>query len=79
LATAAKIGIDLLFEQAALLGGMALGLCGELHALQERVLVGQLLVQGTLMAQLRQKSGGHLAQLFCAQFGQGLRLHHHEP
>lgn len=72
-----QIGFDLLFQQAALLGTEALRLGGELHALQERVLVGELGVQGLAMAQLGQQPRGHLAQLLCAQIIKGLRRHQH--
>jgi hypothetical protein len=73
-----QVSVDLIFEQAALLGIESFELGGELHALQERVLKSQLLVQCALVAQLRHEAGRHLAQLLCAQFGQGLLLHHHE-
>ncbi|EKD96578.1 MAG: hypothetical protein ACD_23C01393G0001 [uncultured bacterium] len=45
-----QVGLDLVFEQAALLGVEALGLCGELHAFQERILVGELGVERLAVA-----------------------------
>lgn len=72
-----RIGFDLVVEQAALLGIEALGLGCELHALEQRVLVDVLGVQGLAVAQLGKQPRGHLAQLLCAQIIQGLRLHQH--
>ena len=72
-----RIGFDLVVEQAALLGIEALGLGCELHALEQRVLVDELGVQGLAVAQLGKQPRGHLAQLLCAQIIQGLRLHQH--
>ena len=67
-----RIGFDLVVEQAALLGIEALGLGGELHALEQRVLVDELGVQGLAVAQFGQQPRAHLAQLLCAQIVQGL-------
>ena len=72
-----QVGLDLVFEQAALLGIEALGLCGELHALEQRVLVGELGVERLAVAQFGEQARGHLAQLLGAQMIQGLRLHQH--
>ena len=72
-----QICLDLVFEQAALFGVEALGLGRELHALEQRVLVRELGVQGLAVAQLGKQPRGHLAQLLCAQIIQGLRLHQH--
>ena len=73
-----QVRLDLVFQQAALLGVKALGLGRELHALQERVLVGELDVERLAVAQFGDQPCGHLAQLLCAQIIQGLRLHQHD-
>jgi hypothetical protein len=72
-----QIGFDLVFEQAFLLGIESLGPVGELHALEQRVFVGELLHQGALVAQLGYQAGNHLAQLIGVQIFQRLRLSHH--
>ncbi|MCY1542727.1 hypothetical protein D9M68_784900 [compost metagenome] len=72
-----QVGLDLVFEQALLLGVETFGLSRELHALQERVLVREFVQQRALVAQLRHEARGQLTQLFCAQALQGLRLDHH--
>ena len=72
-----QVGLDLVFEQAALLGVEALGLGRELHALEQRVLMGELGVERLAVAQLGEQARGHLAQLLGAQIIQGLRLHQH--
>ena len=86
-----QVGLDLVFEQAALLGVEALGLGGELHALEQRVLVGEFgverlavlefgLVTGDLrilVSHVAHEAGDYLAQLLCAEIVQGLLLHHH--
>ena len=86
-----QVGLDLVLKQAALLGVEALGLGGELHALEQRVLVRELGAQrlavpefSLVASDLRilgthvaHKAGDHLAQLLCAEIVQGLLLHHH--
>jgi len=57
---------------------VTLGLGGELQPLEQRALVGKLLVQSALMAQFGQQALADLAQLFCVQFAQGLLIDHHE-
>jgi hypothetical protein len=51
-----QVGLDLVFEQAALLGAEALGLGGELHALEQRVLVRELVDERPAVAQLGQQA-----------------------
>ena len=70
-----QVSLDLVFEQAALLGVEALGLGGELHALEQRVLVGEFGVQGLTVAQFGEQPHGHLAlgYFFTLPFFQGRR------
>ena len=72
-----QVGVNLVFEQAALFGVEALGLGRKLHAFEQCVLVAELLQQSTLVAQLSHQPRRHLAQLFCAQFVQGMLIYHH--
>ena len=51
-----QVGLDFIFEQAALLGVEAFGLGGELHALQERVLVGEFGVERLAVAQFGEQA-----------------------
>jgi len=62
-----QVRFDLVFEQALLLGAEAFGLGRKLHALQERVLVRELVQQRALVANLNHQPSGQLAQLFCTQ------------
>ena len=79
-----QVRFDLVFEQALLFGVEALGLGSELHALQERVLVGELVDEGLLEGQFLVLGGSGLqhgqqrrAQLLGTQTLQRLRLDHH--
>jgi hypothetical protein len=62
-----QISINLVFQQVALFGVEALGLRGKLHAFEQRVLVGELLVERLAVAQLSDQASGHLAPLLCTQ------------
>ena len=57
---------------------MALGLGGELQPLEQRELVGQLLAQGSLVAQFDQQALADFAQLRGVQFAQGLLVDPHD-
>jgi hypothetical protein len=46
-----QVGFDIVFQQALLVGAEALGLGGELHALEERVLVGEFVDHDLLEGQ----------------------------
>ncbi len=73
-----QVGIQRFVQQASLLGAVALALGGELQALEQRVFMSELVDEGLFVSHLHQQSAHHLAQLLCAEFCQGLLLHHHE-
>ena len=59
-----QVGLNLIFQQAALLGCVALRLRCELQALQERVLVREFVDQGLIELDLLRQVPNCLAQLF---------------
>jgi len=88
-----QIRVQRFFQQASLLGAVALGLGGKLQPLEHGVLVRELVDEGLLVRELGaltddllvlapdrvQQCCDHLAQLLCAEIFQGLLLHHHGP
>ena len=74
-----QVAVDLFFEQTALLGVVALRLGSKLQPFEPGVLVDQLLIDCTLVAQLGQQLLGHLPQLRTIQFCQRLLIDHHGP
>lgn len=74
-----QVSVEFFVQQALLLRVKSFGLRRKFHALQERVLVFELVQQRCLVTQFAQQALGELAQLRCIQLGQGLLVHHHEP
>lgn len=58
-----KVFIDRVFEKAALIALEHLAVGGELHPLEHRVLMRELVDGGLLVAHLGEQAGGQLAQL----------------
>lgn len=73
-----QILIQCFFQQTALLGAEALRLGRELQALEDGVLVGELVDGGLFEGKRLEQRLHHVAQFLCAHVGQLFWVDHHE-